>query len=136
MKLIRLACATGIILVSGGCAPDVVTAPAPVRVAREPSSPITRLREALAGRAPGVTMRQGAADGSVRVTIHEDWSLPLQPEPLYVIDGVPLSHAGVVAGIDPARIVDIRVMKASAAVQTYGPSGKNGALLITLKPTL
>jgi len=134
MKLIRLACAAGIILVSGGCAPDVVTTP--VReVAREPSSPAARMLAALEGRAPGVTVRQGAADG-VRVTIYENW-LPLQPEPLYVIDGIPTSHEGMVAaGIDPARIVDIRVMKASAAVQTYGPSGKNGALLITLKPTL
>lgn len=135
MKRVRLAYAAGIVLVSGGCAADTTPVLAPVQVAREPSSPAVRMLDALEGRASGVTMRQGAAEGSVRVTIRENWSLPLQPEPLYVIDGIPLSHdAMVAAGIDPIRIVDIRVMKTPDAVRTYGSRGKNGALLITLKP--
>jgi hypothetical protein len=128
MKLVRLACAAGIILVSGGCAADAVTVPAPA-----PLSLTARLQDVLTGRASGVAMRQGAADG-VRVTIRENWSRP-QPEPLYVIDGVPTSHEGLVAArIDPARIADIRVMKTPDAVRVYGPRGKNGALLVTLKP--
>jgi hypothetical protein len=133
MKLIRLACAAGVVLVSGGCAADALTSSTP-----RPAPPAAAsIQSVLAGRAGGIRLTSGAAvpGGGVRIRCRPAGRpFPAGSEPLYVIDGVPLSQDEMVAaGIDPTRIADIRVMKAPAAVETYGLRGKNGALLITTR---
>ncbi|HEV8506094.1 MAG TPA: SusC/RagA family TonB-linked outer membrane protein [Chitinophagaceae bacterium] len=66
-------------------------------------------------------------------------------QPLYVVDGVPLSDArfGSVNGntdfgnsagdINPSDIESITVLKGTAASSLYGSSAKNGAIMITTK---
>jgi hypothetical protein len=77
------------------------------------------------------------------VFIREGWASvhTLRAEPLYVVDGAVLGrrHDGTIdrqAGqralqvLDPRRIVSIEVLKDIQAVQRFGPSGSNGAVLI------
>jgi TonB-linked SusC/RagA family outer membrane protein len=65
-------------------------------------------------------------------------------QPLYVVDGVPLSDARFAANdntdfgnsagdINPADIESITVLKGTAASSLYGSSAKNGAIMITTK---
>ena len=55
------------------------------------------------------------------------------PQPLFIVDG----HI-VVAGdgieLDPADILDVKVLRGPQAVQVYGARGRNGAVLIATRP--
>src|SRR4051794_20093019 len=96
MKLVRLAYAAGIVLVSGGCAADALTSVTP-RIA--PSAEAT-IRDVLAGRAAGIRLTPGAAGtgGGVRISCRPSVRpFPAGSEPLYVIDGVPRSQEEMVA---------------------------------------
>lgn len=94
----------------------------------------SRLEELLA-RIPGVRVVR-LASGEFSVRIRGMQSFNGSDEPLFVVDGVPLTSIrggmSVVAGIPPADIARIDVLKdASAAI--YGSQGANGVILITTK---
>lgn len=54
------------------------------------------------------------------------------PQPLYVIDGVPMEDAGL-SNIQPADIKEISILKDSTAVKVYGEKAKNGVVLVTTR---
>ncbi|MBQ8673832.1 MAG: carboxypeptidase-like regulatory domain-containing protein [Bacteroides sp.] len=54
------------------------------------------------------------------------------PQPLYVIDGVPVTQE-IGQALAPSKIVQITVLKDSTAISAYGEKGKNGVILIQLK---
>jgi len=58
--------------------------------------------------------------------------LKLQPEPLFVLNGVPLSKSAVEA-IDIETIRTISVLKDQSATAAFGEKGKNGVIIITTK---
>jgi TonB family protein len=58
--------------------------------------------------------------------------LPLNTDPLYVIDGVKTDEATMKA-LDQKSIESINVIKDAKGVMTYGEEGKNGVILITTK---
>ena len=115
------------IVATAGCAAERVTTPAP-----RPADPAAeRITAALGGRAPGV---QVSSSGGVRISLHEDWPPPGRMPNVFVVDGVAMTGAEMQAlAIRPEDIVDIRVMKADAALQAYGERGANGAVVIRLK---
>ena len=51
-------------------------------------------------------------------------------EPLYVLDGVPVSSK---PDIKPEKVESMEVLKDDAAIQLYGSRGKNGVILINTK---
>jgi len=53
-------------------------------------------------------------------------------EPLYVVDGVPVS-SDVMKSLDSSNIVNIIVLKDSSATAVYGKSGKDGVIIIKTK---
>jgi len=53
------------------------------------------------------------------------------PDPVYFVDGVEMMRASVMA-IPPDRIYSINVLKGESAAP-FGPKGKNGIILITMK---
>jgi len=119
------------------CAPDAVTAPSPVQkpliASAPPISPEMRLRDILGGRVTGVKMMSAAERGAgVRVRFGSCAStIPLERRPLFVLDGIPLSQGGLeAAGLNPTNIMEIQILKGPIAVRTYGPSARNGAVLI------
>ncbi|SHF65144.1 TonB-linked outer membrane protein, SusC/RagA family [Pedobacter caeni] len=119
---------------------------------------------ALAGRVPGVvvTSPSGYASGIVKVEIRGRSSINsgFTSEPLYIIDGVPLTYleiggvssyelgsSGILQNgsfgtsggqsplfnLNPADISSIEVLKDADATAIYGSRGANGVILITTK---
>ncbi|WP_440999183.1 SusC/RagA family TonB-linked outer membrane protein [Fodinibius sp. SL11] len=101
----------------------------------------------LQGRAAGVNIVQnsGTPGGGIKVRVRGATSINASNEPLYVIDGVPVSNAsnsavGVgnqglngLSTVNPQDIKSIEVLKDASATAIYGARGANGVVLITTK---
>jgi TonB-linked SusC/RagA family outer membrane protein len=115
-------------------------------VARE-----TNVTNQLAGKIAGVTVvgSPSGIGGSSRVTIRGERSVDLNKnQPLYVIDGVPISNGFTGASgrgnlevdfgngasfINPDDIESINVLKGGAASALYGSRAANGVIVIKTK---
>ena len=105
----------------------------------------------LAGKIAGVTVVGGNSGigGSARVTIRGERSVDMNKnQPLYVIDGVPISNS-IVGGsgrgnlevdfgngagfVNPDDIESINVLKGPAASALYGSRAANGVIVIKTK---
>ena len=99
----------------------------------------TSLDQALQGRAAGVqvTQNSGAPGGGISVSIRGTNSLNGN-EPLYVVDGVPLSgqadgNSNALSAINPSDIVSMEVLKDASATAIYGSRASNGVIMITTR---
>lgn len=93
--------------------------------------PVVSLTQAMQGRVPGVSITNNSGPGTEpRVRIRGVGSISLDPNPLYVIDGVP---AGGMNNIDPKDIESLEVLKDASAAAIYGSRAANGVILITTK---
>lgn len=90
--------------------------------------------QALAGRAPGVHIRQssGAPGPSMGVRVRGGNSIKGSNEPLYVIDGFPIASNNP-SIVNNADIESIEILKDASATAIYGSRGANGVVLITTK---
>ncbi len=103
---------------------------------------VTGLDQALQGRAPGVSVTQNSGEpgGGVSIRIRGIGS-NRSNEPLYVVDGFPLSGNDIgaagglnpLATINPQDIESIEILKDASAAAIYGARGANGVVLITTK---
>jgi TonB-linked SusC/RagA family outer membrane protein len=95
--------------------------------------PITSLGQALQGRAAGVDVSQsGSKPGSApRILIRGRRSFNAGNDPLYVVDGIPLSDG--YEDINPNDIQSMEVLKDATATAIYGARGANGVILVTTK---
>lgn len=115
----------------------------------------TGIDQALIGRVAGVTATQmsGQPGGSVSIRIRGTSSVNGDTEPLYVVDGVPISGnnrnvyemgLGAIGGggkttysplstINPNDIESVEILKDAAATAIYGNRGSNGVVIITTK---
>lgn len=94
--------------------------------------PLTRVDQALRGRAAGVAVTQnsGAPGAGYKIRIRGANSISGNNAPLYVVDGL------VVGDINSLNINDIgsmEVLKDASATAIYGSRGANGVVLITTK---
>ena len=98
------------------------------------SYPATNVLQALSGRAAGVQVLQntGAPGGSVSVRIRGTNSIQGSNEPLYVVDGFPMSGSNPTV-LNNADIENIEILKDASATAIYGSRGANGVVLITTK---
>lgn len=93
--------------------------------------PVVSATQALQGRVPGVSITNNSSPGNEPVVrIRGVGSISLNPNPLYVIDGVP---AGGLNNIDPKDIESLEVLKDASAAAIYGSRAANGVILITTK---
>jgi TonB-linked SusC/RagA family outer membrane protein len=107
----------------------------------------TNIVNALQGMAPGVqiTKASGAIGSSAQIVIRGIKSFG-DNEPLWVIDGTPISNAssgatqwsGVDYGnnasdIDPENIESVSILKGANAAALYGSRARNGVVLVTTK---
>lgn len=118
------------------------------------STPAPSFESALAGRAAGVqvTTGSGIAGSSAQIRIRGIGSISGGGEPLYVIDGIPMtsdifSGAGAngdgrvragfnqnpLATLNPNDIESVDILKDAGAAGIYGSRGANGVILITTK---
>ena len=102
--------------------------------------PVVSLDNAMAGQMAGVQVSQatGAPGGGSTVRIRGAGSLSAGNEPLYVVDGFPVTNDynqrnNPLATINPADIDNIQVLKDASATAIYGSRGSNGVVIITTK---
>ncbi|MEY3918544.1 MAG: hypothetical protein RLZZ132_880 [Bacteroidota bacterium] len=95
--------------------------------------PITNLGQAMQGRVAGVDVSQsGSKPGTVpRVLIRGRRSFNAGNDPLYVVDGIPLS--GGYEDMNPNDVASMEILKDATATAIYGARGANGVVLITTK---
>ena len=92
--------------------------------------------EALKGQVAGVdVMQNGGRPGQYpTVTVRGRRSLAASNEPLYVVDGVPMtSGGGTIYDFNPQDIESMEILKDAAATAIYGSRGANGVILVTTK---
>jgi TonB-linked SusC/RagA family outer membrane protein len=95
--------------------------------------PVTDAVMGLQGKTTGVRVVQnsGAPGATVSVRIRGGNSLLGNNEPLYVVDGFPLTSSP--NAINPNDIESIEVLKDASATAIYGSRGANGVVMITTK---
>jgi TonB-linked SusC/RagA family outer membrane protein len=108
--------------------------------------PISRVDQGLIGQIAGVRVKQttGLPGQPFSIEIRGAGSITAGNEPLYVIDGFPISTEGSNANggfsngspldnINPNDIASFEVLKDAAASSIYGSRAANGVILITTK---
>jgi TonB-linked SusC/RagA family outer membrane protein len=99
------------------------------------------LVNALQGRVSGVqiTSTSGAPGAASEIILRGATSVDGDNQPLFVIDGIPISNSSVrgttnrAADINPNDIESISILKGAAAAALYGIDAANGAVIITTK---
>ena len=109
--------------------------------------PVLSMENKLAGSVPGVTVSSSSSSpgGVNKIRIRGMGSINAGNEPLYVIDGTPItsgdmseftySKAGtdILATLNTNDIESITVIKDAAAASLYGSRAANGVIVITTK---
>ena len=98
------------------------------------SFPSNNVIQALSGRATGVQVLQnnGSPGGNVSVRIRGTNSVQGSNEPLYVVDGFPLS-GNPTQLLNNGDIESMQILKDASATAIYGSRGANGVVIITTK---
>ena len=92
----------------------------------------------LTGKVAGLQIEAGGEPGGSSNIRLRGISINGQ-NPLFVVDGVPLSEGGVAGGrnplnfINPADVENVTVLKDASAAAIYGSRGANGVIMITTK---
>ncbi len=114
-------------------------------------NPISSLDQGLKGMASGVQVISGGGEpgAAASIRIRGGSSINASNEPLYVVDGFPISNSGVsttltgldnsspglnpLATINPNNIESIQILKDASATAIYGARGANGVVIVTTK---
>ena len=88
----------------------------------------------LQGKLAGIniTSANGYVGSSDKITIRGAGSIPIDAEPLYVVDGQVISAINF-KEINPNRIKSVNVLKGANGTALYGTQGKNGVVVVTTK---
>jgi TonB-linked SusC/RagA family outer membrane protein len=95
--------------------------------------PVSQITQKLQGRLAGVQINQttGKPGQGMTVRVRGQVSVSAGSDPLYVIDGFPIT--GNIGALNPDEIEDISVLKDAASTSLYGSRAANGVVLITTK---
>lgn len=110
---------------------DVTGAVSSVNAQAIQEVPVTQPSQALQGRAAGVlvTNTSNKPGGGATVRIRGNRSFSAGNDPLYVIDGIPIT--GGLQDIPPQDIASMEVLKDASATAIYGSRGANGVVIIS-----
>ena len=118
------------------------------------NTPTPSFEQAIQGKAPGVVISAGSGKlgNAIQIQIRGVSSISASSQPLYVIDGLPITSSGVtdpitgnqlgdnsndptnpMADINPNDIASIDVLKDASAAAIYGSRAANGVVIITTK---
>lgn len=106
--------------------------------------PVVSVEQGIQGKAAGVFVESanGKTGGAVRVRIRGAASITASNQPLYVVDGIPISvdplnYTGgalnPLADLNPNDIQSVEILKDASAGAIYGSRAANGVILITTK---
>jgi TonB-linked SusC/RagA family outer membrane protein len=125
---------------------NVTSAQASFDASKLEERPVTRVDQALVGQMAGVTVKQtsGSLNKGFSIQIRGTGSISASNEPLYVVDGFPLTPTSTNAAgnyasgnpldnLNPNDIENVQVLKDAAAAAIYGSRASNGVVLITTK---
>ncbi|WP_018473380.1 SusC/RagA family TonB-linked outer membrane protein [Echinicola pacifica] len=95
--------------------------------------PVSQVTQKLQGQVAGVQINQttGKPGQGMSVRIRGQLSVSGGSEPLYVVDGFPIS--GDIGSLNPDEIEEITVLKDAASTSLYGSRAANGVILITTR---
>jgi len=108
------------------------------------NTPVPSVQQAMQGKTAGVFVESvnGKVSGSTRMRIRGSSSITANNEPLFIVDGVPLSTESMNqtgAAINPLTSINmndiesIDILKDASSTAIYGSRGANGVILITTK---
>lgn len=123
---------------------DVLGAQSSVKAKDIENLPVTSFESALQGKATGVmvTSQNGKLGQGITVRVRGASSVTAGSEPLYVVDGIPITSGdfssttaptNALADINTNDIESIEVLKDASASAIYGARASNGVVLITTK---
>ena len=122
-----------------------------IKIDDETVGAVLNVDQALAGQVPGLSSvsSTGAPGAPLKIRIRGISSINGNQDPLWVLDGIPLDGTEVptmddlkdidnlyqtsIAGINPADIESITVLKDAAATAIYGARAANGVIVVTTK---
>ena len=122
-----------------------------VKIDDETVGAVLNVDQALAGQVAGLSSvsSTGAPGAPLKIRIRGISSINGNQDPLWVLDGIPLDGTEVptlddlkdidnlyqtsIAGLNPADIESITVLKDAAATAIYGARAANGVIVITTK---
>lgn len=112
---------------------DVTSAVVSVSAEDIRSRPVANALQAIQGKAAGVDITSNERPGEMgSIRIRGNRSLTANNNPLYVVDGIPLSSGGI-EFINPNDIEAIDILKDASATAIYGSRGANGVVVVTTK---
>ena len=102
---------------------------------------ITSPADLIRGKSAGVVVTSGSGmpGSGATVRIRGGASLNASNDPLYIIDGLPVSNDGIsgmsdpLSSINPEDIESFTVLKDASATAIYGSRASNGVIVITTK---
>lgn len=94
--------------------------------------PVANVAQALQGKIAGVniTAVDGRPDAKVSIRIRGGGSITQSNDPLFIVDGFPVSS---INDIPASQIASIDVLKDASSTAIYGARGANGVVLVTTK---
>lgn len=94
--------------------------------------PLARAETALQGQLAGVAVRTttGEPGSDMQIRVRGAASINASSDPLYVVDGAPMSN---LTWLNPADIESIEVLKDAASSAIYGSRGSNGVVIVQTK---
>jgi len=113
-------------------ASDVTGAVSTIKADEISNLPVTRIDQALSGRAAGVQVSEtnGQPGESVKVRIRGIGTIN-NNDPLYIVDGVPTKE--ITGILNPEDIESMTVLKDAASAAIYGARAGNGVVIIKTK---
>lgn len=111
---------------------DITTAVSSVSTEDLEKIPITSAAQAMQGKAAGVTVIKpnGQPGTGMVVRVRGTTSMNASNDPLYVVDGVPMTDIDFLA---PNDIESMQVLKDASSAAIYGSRAANGVIMITTK---
>ena len=111
---------------------DLTGAVSVVTAADIANRPIVDAAEALQGKASGVQVisNSGKPGAGLTIRIRGSSSVSAGNDPLYVVDGIPMTD---ISTYSPNDIESISVLKDAASASIYGTRAANGVVVITTK---
>ncbi|WP_291858060.1 TonB-dependent receptor [Marinilabilia sp.] len=111
---------------------DVTTSISSVSTKELDKKPITNVAQAIQGRAAGVSVMKpnGSPGAGMVVRVRGTTSLNGNNDPLYVVDGVPMTD---ISYLTPNDIESMQILKDASSAAIYGSRAANGVVMITTK---
>ncbi|WP_231590719.1 SusC/RagA family TonB-linked outer membrane protein [Hymenobacter terrenus] len=109
------------------------------------NQPVVSFEQAVQGRTPGVQITQssGKLGAGLQIRVRGSASITASSQPLYVIDGIPVTSQDVgtandepinpLADLNPNDIESISILKDASASAIYGSRASNGVVIVTTK---